>query len=112
MTIRDLLAAVEAGKEPSTREWEDALWVDLPSNLGRDLGRAFRGKLGAAVKVAQAFLPDYRWTVQGGGEKPRPGAVASLRLGDLRTSYRGEHQKPARALLIAILRALAEMEEG
>jgi hypothetical protein len=61
--IAELLAAVEAGKEPTTREWEDALGIEPPSKLPRRLEKAFNGKMGAADRLAQTLLPDDCWSV-------------------------------------------------
>lgn len=107
MTDRDaltrLIEAVEAGSWTVTN-WRDFAAVPAgdPDNPGAILAhRAYHGSMDAAIMLMDALLPGWWW-----GRFANSGEmyVDHLSRVDLPICYAGD--KPARALLLAILRAV------
>ena len=102
MSIRELREAVEAGR------WDhDAAAAWLWTKPGQVYGwamEAFGGSLDAAKRLHDALLPDHRWTIT------PYWASADWKLSSIWAECRVEAKddNPARAWLIAILRALEE----
>ena len=94
--LRALLAKVEAG------EWIGDL--PRPTILHTDLcWKAFNGSLDAGKALHQAVLPGWDWLIGSQGE-------AAVYFGERGPRFDAVNIHPARAWLIAILRAL--IEEG
>jgi len=99
--LQDLLEKVERG-EASTMAFEDAGfdgWAEL----------AYHGSLDAARELHEAVLPGWKWSAH----EPRPGLVrvSVSEWSPLRPMPNtAEYSIPARAWLIAILRALIAKE--
>ena len=113
--LTDLLAKVEAGVIPhSLFDWTDESWPKgVPASL---CDRSYHGSLDAAKALHEAVLPgwDYLLCSDGsaGGEAEGPIAVV---LPDAcadhdRDTYDSGSDNPARAWLIAIIKALISME--
>jgi hypothetical protein len=109
--LTGLLAKVEAGIEPST---SDVLsWLveinDSESSSCPEVFPAYRGSLDAAKALHEAFLPEYSWQLfeEDSGEFS---SLVSKRANP--KVYKEEwHALPARAWLIAILKALIAGED-
>jgi hypothetical protein len=93
-----LIAVVEAGECPDfCPMWHgEGLCVEVEA--------AFAGSLDAALRLHGALLPGWDWSLFGMGQ-----AVVSP-PGNPRTTYYGGAVTPARAWLLAILRALKQGE--
>lgn len=121
--LKDLLAKVEAGDDAGFRRANRAAFStpsqDTALQLCEENSRhAYKGSLDAALSLMQAVLPDGEgWEVYRTGKYPGmiPGSspfkfAARVGYGD---TLNGDAETPARALLIAILKALiAEQEDG
>jgi hypothetical protein len=108
--LSELIEAVEAGREPSREEWR-VIFPFLPDD-DDDYPRchmafaANQGWIDAARALHEAVLPGWGWVVHGEtgayvwkNETPSDDAEA-------------EADTPARAWLLAILKALAAQEGG
>lgn len=102
-TLRALIEAVEAG----------TFMMDaLPWPHEVTAYEAFSGSLDAAKALHEALLPEWDWTINGNGQAVvwPPGSADDQNRGSIETDIEGQ---PARALLLAALRArLAEQEAG
>lgn len=103
--LADLIAKVEAGEERYPFSWANEGYNTGDLFDSRDnVNRAYNGSLDAAKALHEAVLPGFGWTAGGG-------AVRVYKLNGLPCS---EHVSatptPARAWLIAILRALHAQE--
>ena len=115
--LRALLAKVEAGESPSRSEWREVFPNtpeddDYPQSMMA--ASAAVGWIDAARALHQAVLPDEGWEVWRTGKYPGmiPGSCSkqyAASVGWGRT-HRGEDDDPARAWLMAILKALIEKE--
>ena len=103
MTLRKLIEVVEAG------EWPDGLVIPAPftdtPQTGYAVTEAFHGSLDAAKALHDALLPGWDWTMHGNGQAALwpPGSIDEQNAGCIEADIEGQ---PARALLLAILRAL------
>lgn len=80
-------------------------------DLGLDARAAFEGSLDAAKALHEAVLPGWPWTIENMNSGLSRAWVNSSR--GLRTpGYVGESDDPARAWLIAILKAIIAEEEA
>lgn len=98
-----LIEAVEAGAEPVD------LWLALGSQWNIDTAqRAYRGSLDAALRLHEALLPGWTW------ELARHAACVRPLISEAENNGRifGAGSNPARALLIAILRAVKAQQEA
>jgi hypothetical protein len=109
--MAELIAMVEAGEWPA-----DFLAIDngIHGVTTATMYSAFSGSLDAAKALHEAVLPDEGWHVEWVAKYPRlaftPAAwCASVGWG---TRYAAYAANPARAWLLAILRALHAMEGG
>jgi len=97
-----LIAAVEAGECPTLFDWD----AGLPK-MSALAAEAFSGSLDAALRLHEALLPGWAWTV-GDNETtvwpPNELADESWCVDGISAS--AETMPPARAWLLAILRAL------
>jgi hypothetical protein len=94
--LERLIAAVEAGTF--------LMDVLTPGDCERDAYSAFSGSLDAALRLHEALLPGSWYQIS---HWPMPN-MTLVRVG----SFEGRDDIPARAWLLAILRALAKREEG
>ena len=104
--LKEMLAKVEAGG------YDTPNFIALVSKPHQQCraGEAYRGSLDAALDLHNAVLPDAGWDVYRTSKYPGmiPGSsqhefAAKVGWG---TTHRGEANNPARAWLIAILKAL------
>jgi hypothetical protein len=96
--LERLIAAVEAGTF--------LMDVLTPGDCERDAYSAFNGSLDAALRLHEALLPGTHWSVEEDEDFGFCGRVYF-------NGWHHEHSTtPARAFLLAILRALAKREEG
>lgn len=102
MTIKELREAVEAGL-PSPTNWRDFDAIQGENSILAH--RAYHHSLDAAVALVKAVLPEWGWAVESPNKAcvwhPDTGGVSR----DISTA-----NSPARALLIATLKALEEQE--
>lgn len=108
-----MIEAVEAG------EWDHASAASSAEKwLMRKPGRyygpaysAFGGSIDAAVALLEALLPDWDWSSHGNGQATLwpPGNIAQQNAGAINTKI---DDRPARALLLATLRAYRSTREG
>jgi hypothetical protein len=107
-----LIAAVEAG----TLRQDDHLWLHMPYALDehrnmrtsvRNAQDAYHGSLDAAKRLHDALLPGMFWNM-GHLDMPSLGYVCTVAEGHFADSpsWRGYAMNPARAWLLAILRAI------
>ena len=102
MTIRGLIDAVEAGTLHESA-WGGMEW---PEGLSwSTVQYAYAGSLDAAKALHDALLPGWDWTMHGNGQAALwpPGSIDEQNAGCIEADIEGQ---PARALLLAILRAL------
>ena len=103
-----LIAAVEAGSSPTLSELGAVTPSQAFSQEMSDAADAFKGSLEAAHRLHEALLPGWGWT-------PECADAAEVwPLGKLTLAIRpySDGVTPARAWLLAILRALREKEKG
>lgn len=105
--LRKLIEAVECGDLASVNRVLGELFAadhSLPWSVISNANSAYRGSVDAAIALCEALLPGWKWAVYGDGH-------AHLWL-QLNTAD-GDASTPARALLLAVLRAkLMEVENG
>jgi hypothetical protein len=116
--LTELLAKVKAGDAPSQTEWRnvfDSLIEGRPSEhyhpILRDYARlAFMGSLDAAKALHEAVLPDFSWSVS---KYDRAYISRHTDVNDITTwvEVSARSDNPARAWLIAILKALIAGED-
>lgn len=94
-----LIAAVEAGTATKYSVFNkyDHTW-DAMKFHGRDASLAYEGSLDAALRLHEALLPGWRWNAWAVG-----GATV---WNDIANVYTADDHIPARAWLLAILKAL------
>lgn len=110
-----LIEAVEAGTAPEFSIFREAhgkgtVWRSLPSLSRHDAHRAYNGSLDAALALHEALLPGWDWGVSAGPIQGVNG-YASL-LGWQKGESEAEAETPARAWLLAILRAYRSLQEA
>jgi hypothetical protein len=104
VSIRELIDAVEAGTFPHGINGAARVVFPYAEREANDLGltaaAAFDGSLDAALALMQAVLPGWRWELfdRDGARIWESGAPHKPTL--------GEAENPARALLLAILKAM------
>jgi len=117
--LKELAAKVEAGSCP-LRCLNNAGWGSDNVQEAISIRKAFHGSLDAALAVHNAVLPGWHYFFYGAdyetlfsGNQHEPFCVVAKGRGgvDLET-HRGNSTTPARAWLLAILRALIAMEEN
>jgi len=96
--LQDLLAKVEAGDYVSTFEYKDAL------GSWKEAHNANHGSLDAAKKLHEAFLPGWHFDIA--TEANENGFYANFSSPDWDSAFTSWADNPARAWLIAILKAL------
>jgi len=100
--LAELVAKVEAGEWPSRGAYL------IPGEFRpADPGLAFQGSLDAAKALHEAMLPGWVW---GCGFDGDDGFGAGVENGGIEFVVHGGADNPARAWLLAILRALHSME--
>jgi len=106
--LTDLLAAVEAGEWPTkwigTSVNNNTYINGIPVNVWLDGQKSFNGSLDAARALHDAVLPGFSLILSA-----LPLTTARAQVG---ISAVGHHAEPARAWLIAILRALIAQEQA
>jgi hypothetical protein len=108
--LTELLAKVEAGIEPS--KFDVLRWMvesnDSESSSCSEVFPAYRGSLDAAKALHEAVLPGYAWSLY----EEDSGEFLSLVSNRANPKVYEEewHKTPARAWLIAILKALIAFE--
>lgn len=97
-----LIAGVEAGTatELQFHTWRPGLTGTKTES--RMMWRAYNRDMNAALALTKALLPDRAWGITYGGEY---GSVASVTDLDADHPHRAQSPDPARALLLATLRA-------
>ena len=103
MTIRGLIHAIERGDMRATVEAARAAFPDL--TIWRHVLKACEGSLDAAKALHDALLPGWEWHLGPSNAKVYPYNGSPLK------SWGGMADNPARAWLLAILRA-QERSEG
>ena len=98
--LDDLIAAVEAGTWPGA-DMHDALGTDRRGELAYD---AFNGSLDAALALHNAVLPKRYWRI----EEWDGAWTAQLPVSTFKRHEATSEASPARAWLLAILRAMKE----
>jgi hypothetical protein len=111
--LERLIAAVEAGAlcQGDVLSLEDGAMIDgalaragADQALWEEVTMAMNGSLDAALRLHEALLPGSWYQIS---HWPMPN-MTLVRVG----SFEGRDDIPARAWLLAILRALAKREEG
>jgi hypothetical protein len=103
--LKDLAERVEAG-DPTYWDFSDGF--ESSHATGAEL--AFKGSLDAAKALHEAVLPgNAQWWVE---LRPDGRKLAGVFLGNLGKAYEAYDDNPARAWLLAILRALIAQEEA
>jgi len=109
MTIRELREAVERGQWPVAFNDELPLKIQTVAELAED---AYHGDLNAAKALHEAVLPG--WTLDAFGQRAG-GWVATLGRRDSKTPVPAPsamvRDTPARAWLLAVLKALEAQED-
>lgn len=100
--LRKLLEKVEAG------QWGGYCYFHtIADSLGQTAFNAFDGSMDAALSLFDAVLPGWEWQVRNTGA-----CIEFDPVGGGYVEIYADHNMPARALLIAILKALISLEEG
>ena len=100
MSIRKLIEAVERGERPRVAKY------DLPHHFADYVGPAFNGSLDAAHALHKAVLPGWTWV---GGDMCEAMTVFPPGYDqDPAGHVDAYHADPARAWLLAILKALEQ----
>lgn len=97
-----LIAAVEAGQKPSFPKIARCVGGDN----AQDVEMAFEGKLDAALRLHEALLPGFGWQVWRTLDHLPDGASRPMYGCNLPMTDTAYAETPARAWLLAILRAL------
>lgn len=109
--LRWLADAVEAGNYGwnTIASMFEAAGIGLP--LSQIAATAYSGDVNAALEMAKALLPGWDWSLHGTGQATLwpPGTVDEQSSGAIEIDIEG---KPARALLLALLRALEQLHHG
>lgn len=106
-TLAALIAKVEAGTAEG-RIGNDVFYLAFPDDFGSAAYDAYHGSLDASVGFVEAVLPGWTWYMSSDGEA----TVWDERLQGCTsiTVCKAAAASPARALLLAALRALAAQE--
>lgn len=107
MSLSKLIEAVEAG---AATAYDCGLLFPLATNFEHtNAWDAYRGSLDAAKRLHDALLPGMFWSM-GHLDQPSLGYVCTVADGHYTDSqsWRGYSMQPARAWLLAILRALEQ----
>lgn len=97
-----LIAAVEAGRELSPFDFSDGFGRSATAQQCNHGWGAYNGDLNAALRLHEALLPGWKWSRHHDGE------IEVWTHGVLNSQWgRSAHSIPARALLLAILRAVS-----
>ncbi|MBO29528.1 MAG: hypothetical protein CML61_12375 [Rhodobacteraceae bacterium] len=113
--LEDLIAAVKAGDDVAFRRANRAMFSTPCQELGLQIREenarhAYKGSLDAALELHNAVLPDEGWEVYRTSKYPGmiPGSCSSPYKAKVGwgTQFAGHADTPARAWLLAILRAL------
>tara|TARA_R100000084_G_C4655255_1_gene152413 strand:- start:2797 stop:3150 length:354 start_codon:yes stop_codon:yes gene_type:complete len=111
--LKELAGRVESGNFYGFNEfatcWENALGIYTPNTAGYTCGyNAYKGSLDAAKALHEAVLPEWGWVWSNRGKghvTPNSGKYSRL-------AQTAENDDPARAWLLAILKALIAQEMG
>ncbi len=111
--LDELIAAVEAGDLTDVNRKLGAMFAtdhSLAWDWVSNVNSAFRGSLDAANELHEALLPGWDWKVEsyGGNNFAFVGMPSEMLFRDPQTSL----DYPARAWLIAILKAYRAITEG
>ena len=109
MSIRELREAVEAG---TIHISDTDAFISVSDDPHRiiDAHHAYRGSLDAAKRLHDVLLPNAEWFPKMSVHGPHGGILYRDRADD--TGVQVNSENPARAWLIAILRALEEEGRG
>jgi hypothetical protein len=116
--LDDLIAAVEAGEWDFRADGPARQVFPYRSASADDLGltarAAFEGSLDAALALHNAVLPGWHWAIEDDDQAevfqdPVKGEDGMYRPGPNALSGRCDKTNPARAWLLAILRAMKEL---
>ena len=102
--LETLLAKVEAGelgKDQHTLLWVQTIHKGLHVKTLDMLYKAYHGSLDAALSLHHAVLPEYFWNIGGTGE-----VIVEAISAWPHCPIKGSDDNPARAWLIAIIKAL------
>ena len=102
--LAELIAKVEAGEDPGFGVWVDVFCRDAFNAI-----EAFNGSLDAAKALHDAVLPEYGYGIIGTMSDGSCKACVVPKI-DNPPEYHGRNPCPARAWLLAILRALHSKE--
>lgn len=100
--LRRLIGAVEKGVTPGVG-WTVPVFGEAGFAEQQDCRKAFRGDLNAAVALHEALLPDWHWLVS--VDRSGAGARVWHEPDKVRAAFSARSVTPARALLLAVLRA-------
>jgi hypothetical protein len=103
--LTELAAKVEAGEWSSRRQLATDAGFDLEAII--DAVRAYHGSLDAANALHEAVLPGWHWSME---SEDKICAVYKNPMNDDGHAHLGKSPIPARAWLLAIIRALIAQE--
>jgi hypothetical protein len=106
--LERLIAAVEAGTADA-QAFGTAFRLSHSVQVAMTARAAYLGSLNAALRLHEALLPGWDWLIVREGDNYR---AVIARRDDHQGGLEAEADDPARAWLLAILRALAKREEG
>lgn len=108
MTLRGLIDGVEIGNEAAAKLNARKAYPEHAP----DMGRAYNGSLDAAKRLHDALLPGWAWMMGNKGTATViPPEHVFAKRGTVGPTCRVD-DNPARAWLLAILRALDDQREG
>lgn len=111
LALQELREKVEAGELPLLKE-RAAVFGLPPNERPLWFGGAFHGSLDAAKQMHETVLPGWGWTAESNGDAMVYQATNENGLWRTKVHKIGSIPgNPARAWLIAILKALEEMED-
>lgn len=105
-TLATLIEAVESGHDDEVDGLACALFHG--SGQCRDVVSAYTGSLDAALALHEVLLPGWHYRITRGKHTPEAIVQRDILAGEYASA---ELELPARAWLLAVLRALAEKEE-
>ena len=103
--LADMIAQIEAGVWPGKN-----VLHEINDTYGFNAWRAYEGSLDGAKLLHEAMLPDWIWDVGPQNDAGQISACVTLRSDQSVQSCETVYHNPARAWLLAILRALHSME--
>lgn len=115
--LDDLIAAVKAGDDVAFRRANRAMFSTPCQELGLQLREenarhAYKGSLDAALDLHNAVLPGWEYGVTDNAEQPDGPCAFVCEWGDTGEGFQANSTTPARAWLLAILKALESRDSA